>query len=87
MCQHPATTSLGRKWTQTDTPVTWPPSNSASTIHPLASDRSSGDSEHAQYFLLELAAGIHRFIIRQASGAIFFRTLTAWNIPVAPVLQ
>jgi hypothetical protein len=42
-----------------------------------------GDSELAQYFLLELAAGIHRFIIRQVSGAIFFRTLTAWNIPVA----
>jgi len=46
-----------------------------------------GDSELAQYFLLELAAGIHRFIIRQASGAIFFRTLTAWSIPVGPVLQ
>jgi hypothetical protein len=47
----------------------------------------TGDRELAQYFLLELAAGIHRFIIRQASGTIFFRTLTAWNIPVGPVLQ
>jgi hypothetical protein len=35
-----------------------------------------------QYFLLELTAGIHRFIIKQASGIFHFRTLTAWNIPV-----
>ena len=49
----------------------------------LGQRQLSGDRENAQYFLLELAAGIHRFIIRQASGAIFFRTLTAWNIPVS----
>lgn len=37
---------------------------------------------YQQYFLLNLAGGIHRFIIRQASGIFHFRTLTAWNIPV-----
>ena len=37
---------------------------------------------YEQYFLLELAAGIHRFIIKQASGIFHFRTLSAWNIPV-----
>jgi hypothetical protein len=41
-----------------------------------------GDTEYEQYFLLDLTAGIHRFIIRQVSGLFYFRTLTAWNIPV-----
>jgi hypothetical protein len=41
----------------------------------------SGDTEYEQYSVLELAAGIHRFIIKQVSGMFYFRTLTAWNIP------
>jgi hypothetical protein len=37
-----------------------------------------------QSFVLELDAGIHRFIIKQAAGAFWFSSLTAWNIPVLP---
>ena len=36
---------------------------------------------YEQHFLLELTAGIHRFIIKQAAGVWHFRTLSAWNIP------
>jgi hypothetical protein len=42
-----------------------------------------GGGADEQYFLLDLTAGIHRFIIKQVSGISHFRTLTAWNIPVA----
>jgi hypothetical protein len=42
---------------------------------------ASGPPE--QHFLLNLTAGIHRFIIRQAAGIFHFRTLSAWHIPVS----
>lgn len=36
---------------------------------------------YEQYFVFVLAAGIHRFTIKQVSGVFHFRTLTAWHIP------
>lgn len=42
----------------------------------------SASGTFREYFLLRLGAGLHRFIIKQVSGVIFFWSLTAWNIPV-----
>jgi hypothetical protein len=33
-------------------------------------------------FVLRLNPGVHRFTIKQVSGIFYFRTLTAWHIPV-----
>ena len=37
---------------------------------------------HNHPFVAQLAAGRHRFQIRQVTGAFFFEGLTAWQIPV-----
>ncbi len=48
----------------------------------------SASGPYEQYFLLDLTAGIHRFIIKQASGIFHFTTLTAWNIgPIVTTLH
>ena len=37
---------------------------------------------HNHPFVANLAAGLHRFRIKQVTGAFFFEGLTAWQIPV-----
>lgn len=64
------------------------PPDYVATVEFCLNDASLGERQlfasgpYVQYFALLLPPGRHRFIIRQKKGIFYFKTLTAWNIPV-----